>query len=68
MSGFFEGQESIFEGDPDRNPKCRILTKPFGGTCRKKRRKNSMPDNVILRWFAAVGIVLVPECHMLSIK
>lgn len=33
----------------DRNPKCRILTKPFGKTCRKKRRKNSVPDNIILR-------------------
>jgi hypothetical protein len=32
-----------------RKPKYRILTKPFGNTCRKKRRKNSVANSVILR-------------------
>lgn len=33
----------------DRNPKWRILTKPFGSTCRKNRRKNSVPVSLIVR-------------------
>ena len=32
-----------------RKPKYRILTNPFGSTCRKKRRKNSVPSSVIVR-------------------
>ncbi len=32
-----------------RKPKYRILTKPLGSTCRKKRRKNSVPSSVIVR-------------------